>query len=105
MRLRLSADLVTLSACDSATGREYPGEGVVSLSRAFLYAGASSLIASLWDIADQATSELMTRLYRGLLEGQPKAQALRAAKLSLLATPRTAHPYYWAPFLLSGLPH
>ncbi|MCH9647330.1 MAG: CHAT domain-containing protein [Deltaproteobacteria bacterium] len=103
--LRLSADLVTLSACDTAVGREYPGEGVVSLARAFLYAGASSLIASLWDIADRATVELMANLYRSLLEGQPKAKALRSAKLSLLTTQRTAHPYYWAPFLLSGLPN
>ncbi|MEM7480009.1 MAG: CHAT domain-containing tetratricopeptide repeat protein [Acidobacteriota bacterium] len=104
LHLRFAADLVTLSACQSAAGRQESGEGVMSLARGFLFAGASSLVASLWEVSDSATQELMVGLYGRLLAGESKAEALRAAKLDLVDRPRSAHPYYWAPFVLIGNP-
>lgn len=101
--LDLRAKLVTLSACRSAAGTELPGEGLMSLTRGFLYSGASSLLASLWDVDDRATAELMKRFYRAhLVEGKPLAAALRSAQLSLSREPGWEHPYYWAAFVLQG---
>lgn len=101
--LDLRARLVTLSACRSATGAELPGEGLMSLTRGFLYAGASSVLATLWDVDDRASAELMKRFYRAhLVEGRPLASALRAAQSSLRAEPGWSHPYYWAAFTLHG---
>jgi CHAT domain-containing protein len=101
--LRLDADLVTLSACESALGKEVRGEGLVGLTRGFLYAGAARVVASLWSVQDRATAELMKRFYRGMLaEGRPPAEALRAAQLSMLAEARWNEAYYWAPFVLQG---
>lgn len=95
----LRADLVTVSACRSAGDRAYGGEGLVGLAWAFLRAGATRVIAGLWDVDDQSTATLMTATYAGLAAGQPPADALRAAKLSLLAQGGNfAKPYYWAPF-------
>jgi CHAT domain-containing protein len=102
--LRLDADLVVLSACQTALGREVRGEGLIGMTRAFLHAGARSVVVSLWEVADRSTAELMIRFYRALAAGQGKADALREAKLALLADPGTAHPYYWAPFVLVGDP-
>lgn len=101
--LDLRAKLVTLSACRSATGAELPGEGLMSLTRGFLYAGASSVLATLWDVDDRASAELMKRFYRAhLVEGQPLAAALRSAQTSLRAEPGWSHPYYWAAFTIQG---
>ena len=99
--LDLQAELVTLSACESGLGRLYRGEGLVGLSRAFVYAGADRLVASLWSVSDAHTRELMAAFYRELLRdpSSPEA-ALRKAKLSLADRPDRAHPYIWAPFVL-----
>ncbi|HEX4953290.1 MAG TPA: CHAT domain-containing tetratricopeptide repeat protein [Thermoanaerobaculia bacterium] len=101
--LDLGAELVVLSACDSARGDELAGEGVIGLARAFLFAGAHSLVTSLWVVDDIGTPELMTRFYEGIQQGKGKAEALRLAKLSLIAArgPR-AQPRVWAPFVLFG---
>lgn len=104
VRMRFAADLVTLSACETSVGRQEAGEGVMSLARGFLFAGAASLVASLWEVSDRATASLMAGLYRELRAGKTKAASLRVAKLALLAKPETAHPYYWAPFVLVGNP-
>ncbi len=101
--MRLSADVVVLSACSTAEGRHVPGEGPIGLARGFMYAGAPRVIASLWRVNDMATAELMKRFYRGMLvEGLPAAAALRRAQQQVAAIPRWASPYYWAPFVLQG---
>lgn len=101
--LPMDADLVVLSGCETALGREFRGEGLVGLTRGFLYAGASRVIASLWRVDDRATAELMTRLYRGLLRDSLRpASALRAAQLEISRQVQWAAPYYWAGFELSG---
>jgi CHAT domain-containing protein len=97
--LRLDADLVTLSACETGLGKIANGDDVVGLTRGFLYAGASTIVASLWQVDDQATSYLMTRFYDNLKAGD-KREALRQAQLD--ARKRYAHPYYWAAFQLTG---
>lgn len=101
--LELSAELVVLSACRTALGKRVRGEGMMGLSRAFLHAGASRVVASHWQVRDQATTELMTRFYRALLEdGQRPAAALRTAQLGLRETRRFRDPAYWAAFTLQG---
>src|SRR6185295_13830918 len=81
--LKLGADLVVLSACQTALGKEIRGEGLVGLTRGFMYAGAPRVVASLWNVNDRATAELMRRFYRAMLsEGMRPAAALRAAQLS-----------------------
>ncbi len=101
-RLPLRAGLVTLSACQSALGRLLTGEGMVGLSRAFFYAGADSILASLWNVNDDAAAEFMARFYRLLKDGASKEEALRKAKLSMASEARYRHPYYWAPYILIG---
>jgi CHAT domain-containing protein len=100
--VRLDADLVTLSACDSALGKEMGGEGLVGLTRAFQFAGARSVLASLWSVSDVSTADLMTRFYGYLREGRSKDEALRAAQVDLIRSQDFAHPYYWAAFQLTG---
>jgi CHAT domain-containing protein len=102
--LSLPVDLVVLSACDSGQGRKLNGEGLVGLSRGFLHAGASSLIASLWRVNDDATAELMERLYRAMLgpEAMRPAAALRAAQRGMIAGGRWPDPIDWAPFAIQG---
>jgi CHAT domain-containing protein len=110
--LKLKAELVVLSACNTGLGRLRAGEGIVGLTRAFLYAGASSVVVSLWQVEDQSTSLLMEHFYRYLKQGQSKAEALHQAKLRLLEATITlqalgqrqslAAPFYWAPFVLVG---
>jgi CHAT domain-containing protein/tetratricopeptide (TPR) repeat protein len=101
--LDLSADLVVLSACSTGVGRELRGEGPLGLSRAFLDAGASRVVVSLWDVEDKSTAELMSRFYQGhLTAGLPPAQALRQAQLSLWRDQRWSAPYYWSGFVLEG---
>jgi CHAT domain-containing protein len=98
---RLSAYLVTISACNGAGTRAFSGEGLVGLSWAFLHAGAHNVIGALWEVSDTSTPELMDALYDGLSRGQDPATALRAAKLSLLHSDSVYRkPYYWAPFQL-----
>ncbi|MEZ5355939.1 MAG: CHAT domain-containing tetratricopeptide repeat protein [Bryobacteraceae bacterium] len=99
-RGRLTADLVTLSACRSAGDRAYSGEGLVGLSWAFLRAGASHVIAGLWDVPDKPTSRIMTLLYEQLAAGRPPAEALRSAKLQYRkeAVGADRKPYSWAAF-------
>ena len=99
-RMPLRAELVTISACRGAGARMYAGEGLVGFSWAFLQAGARNVIAGLWDVSDRSTALLMSRLYAEQLQGKGPADALRAAKLSLLAEPAWRRPYYWAPFEL-----
>jgi CHAT domain-containing protein/tetratricopeptide (TPR) repeat protein len=101
--LRLNADLVVLSACETALGREIRGEGLIGLARGFMYAGASRVVASLWNVEDQATAALMKEFYQGMLaRGQSPAAALRAAQLSLWRGKRWRTPYYWGAFVLQG---
>ncbi|HSB13909.1 MAG TPA: CHAT domain-containing protein [Bryobacteraceae bacterium] len=99
-RIPLRAELVTISACRGAGARMYAGEGLVGFSWAFLQAGARNVIAGLWDVSDRSTALLMSRLYAEQRQGKGPADALRAAKLSLLAEPAWRRPYYWAPFEL-----
>lgn len=103
--LRLHADLVVLSACDTARGKELAGEGLLGLTRAFHYAGAPSVVASLWEVPDRATAELMVRFHRHLRAGKAKDEALRAAQAELLAGAAgtaASYPYFWAGFQLYG---
>jgi CHAT domain-containing protein len=100
--MELQASLVTLSACDSGLGTIGGGDEILGLSRACLYAGASSLALSLWRVEDRAGSRLMQEFYRNLLNGQSKAAALRQSQLALLHHPDYRHPFYWAPFILIG---
>jgi CHAT domain-containing protein len=100
---RLAADLVVLSACQTGLGKEVRGEGLMGLTRAFLYAGVPRVIASLWNVNDRATASLMADLYRGMLRaGMPPAAALRAAQLDLRKQKRWESPYYWAAFVQYG---
>jgi CHAT domain-containing protein len=99
--LELDADVVVLSACDTGLGREIRGESLVGLTQGFLYAGARNVVASLWQVPDNATSELMTRFYRQLLSGDHSpAQALAAAQRSLADERPTSDPYYWGAFVI-----
>jgi CHAT domain-containing protein len=102
-RLRIRADLVVLSACDTAMGPEVRGEGPMGLARAFLYAGAASVAVSLWRVADASTSHLMSAFY-GQLEPAGAVDALQAAKRTMIRSGAWSHPYYWAPFVLIGDP-
>lgn len=106
-RLDLDADLVVLSACDTARGRVGGGEGVVGLSWSFFLAGASSIVATQWKVASSSTAEFMIAFHRALHAPATdpalhKAQSLREAQLQLLRDKRTRHPFHWAPFVLLG---
>ncbi len=101
--MKLSADLVVLSGCRTGLGREMRGEGLISLTRGFMYAGAPRVVASLWRVDDAATAELMRRFYEGMLRGRMRpAEALRAAKVAMWAQPRWRSPFFWAAFELQG---
>lgn len=101
--LKFNAELVVLSACQTALGKEVKGEGLIGLTRGFMYAGAPRVAASLWQVDDLATAELMKRFYTGMLKDKLKpAAALRAAQLGLLNQKRYATPFYWAAFVLQG---
>lgn len=102
--LELGADLVVLSACDTALGKNVSGEGLIGVSRALLYAGAASVVVTLWQVADASTSDLMVRFYRHLEATGDRAEALRLSKLELVRGGRYDQPYFWAPFILIGLP-
>ena len=101
--LRFGADLVVLSACQTALGKRVRGEGLVGLVRGFMHAGAPRVAASLWNVKDEATAELMKRFYEKMLkDGLPPASALRAAQVSMWKEKRWEAPYYWAGFALQG---
>ena len=101
--LSLSADLVVLSGCQTALGREIRGEGLVGLSQGFFDAGARNVIASLWQVPDRATAELMSSFYRSFLErGATPAAALREAQLAVRSRRGWSEPYHWASFILLG---
>ncbi len=101
--VRLDADLVTLSACDTALGRDTGGEGLVGLTRAFQYAGARSVLASMWSISDASTARLMARFYGHLRSGKAKDEALRAAQIDQIREKSgSSHPFHWAAFGIFG---
>jgi CHAT domain-containing protein/Tfp pilus assembly protein PilF len=101
--LKLPAELVVLSACQTGLGKEIKGEGLIGLTRGFMYAGATRVMASLWKVDDEATAELMRRFYEGMLkDGQKPASALRSAQVGMLKQKRWQSPFYWAAFVLQG---
>jgi CHAT domain-containing protein len=101
--LNLPTELVVLSACETGLGQEVKGEGLIGLTRGFMYAGTPRVLVSLWSVNDEATSELMSRFYKKMLQEklQPAA-ALRAAQIEMLQNPQWKQPYYWAAFTLQG---
>jgi CHAT domain-containing protein/tetratricopeptide (TPR) repeat protein len=105
-RLRLPAELVVLSGCRTGLGKEMKGEGMIGLTQGFMYAGASRVVVSLWDVNDAATAELMARFYRAMLgkDRLTPAGALRAAQVSIWQDKRWHSPYYWSAFTLQGEP-
>jgi CHAT domain-containing protein len=101
--LKLSADLVVLSACETGLGKDVRGEGLVGLTRGFMYAGAKSVVASLWKVDDRATAEFMGHFYKALLrDGMPPSAALRSAKESIRQQRQWRAPYFWGGFVLQG---
>jgi CHAT domain-containing protein len=102
-RLKLPAELIVLSACQTALGKAIKGEGLVGLTRGFMYAGAARVVASLWNVNDAATAELMSHFYKYMLkEKQRPAEALRNAQLKMLQHRNWKSPYYWAAFTIQG---
>jgi CHAT domain-containing protein len=99
--LKLQADSVVLSACNTGSGKISKAEGIMSLGRAFLSSGASSVTVSLWQVSDESTAILMEQYYRGILDGKSKSVALAEARQQLFAK-GYRNPYYWAPFILVG---
>ena len=103
--LSLNTDMTVLSACETGFGKLEEGEGIMSMSRAFQYAGSKSTVMSLWKIPDRASSELMISFYEYLKDGLPKDRALQQAKIDYLKKTENEflkHPYYWAGFIVSG---
>ena len=101
--LKLPAELVVLSACETGLGKDVRGEGLEGLTRGFMYAGARRVVVSLWNVNDKATAALMQRLYTGMLRSnKTPAAALRAAQIEMLRAGQWQSPYYWAPFVMQG---
>lgn len=101
--LRLNAQLVVLSACQTGLGKEVRGEGLIGLTRGFMYAGVPRVMTSLWEVDDAATAELMKRFYRGVLQEKlPPSAALRAAQIEMLKKSHWQSPYFWGAFVLQG---
>jgi CHAT domain-containing protein/tetratricopeptide (TPR) repeat protein len=101
--LNLPADLVVLSACETALGKNISGEGLIGLTRGFMYAGATRVVASLWKVSDAATASLMAEFYRAMeKDGMAPAAALRSAQIKMWRQKRWNSPYYWAAFQLQG---
>jgi CHAT domain-containing protein len=101
--LNLPSELVVLSACETGLGKDIQGEGIVGLTRGFMYAGATRVLASLWNVDDVATKELMEKFYRAMeQEGMRPAAALRTAQIAMLKQQRWRNPYYWATFQIQG---
>ena len=99
--LELTSDLVVLSACETGLGKQVIGEGVLGLTRAFLYAGTKSVVVSLWLVLETGRPALMKSFYRHLDDSGSKVEALRASKLDMIRGGQ-ANPSYWAPFILAG---
>ncbi|MDM8527827.1 CHAT domain-containing tetratricopeptide repeat protein [Anaerolineales bacterium HSG24] len=98
-----ATDLVVLSACETQLGQNTPlGDEMLSFNRAFMYAGAASVVGSLWKVGDEATEHVMTRFYTHLNDGQPKAEALRLAQIETMQHSDYGHPFYWSAFVLTG---
>jgi CHAT domain-containing protein/tetratricopeptide (TPR) repeat protein len=105
-RLRLPVELVVLSGCSTGLGKDVRGEGIVGLTRGFMYAGAARVLVSLWDVDDDATAALMARFYEGMLRRRlSPAAALRSAQVSIAKERRWQAPYYWGGFVLQGEPN
>lgn len=101
--LKLPVDLVVLSACSTGLGKDLRGEGLIGLTRGFMYAGAASVVASMWKVDDEATAELMRYFYRSMLrDGLPPAAALRRAQIAMSQQKRWQSPYYWSGFVIQG---
>jgi CHAT domain-containing protein len=101
--LNLPAELVVLSACQTGLGKEIKGEGMVGLTRGFMYAGAARVVVSLWNVNDKATADLMAKFYQKMLKnGQRPAAALRSAQVEMWRQRQWQAPYYWAAFVLQG---
>jgi CHAT domain-containing protein len=101
--LKLPAELVVLSACQTGLGKDIKGEGLVGLTRGFMYAGAARVVVSLWNVNDKATADLMTKFYEKMLkQGQRPAAALRAAQVEMWKQKQWQSPYYWAAFTMQG---
>ena len=98
--LRLKNRLIVLSACETGLGRLRGGDEITGLTRVFLEAGASAVISSLWKVSDDSTALLMAEFYRELKRGRREPEALRTA--SLAVRQKFPHPFYWAPFILTG---
>lgn len=103
-KLRLPVEMVVLSACETGIGKMVRGEGLAAMSRGFMYAGAKRVVASLWEVNDSSTAELMTHFYRNLLagSGQRPAAALRAAQIEIWRKDPESSPYFWAAFIIQG---
>ena len=104
--LKLPVELIVLSGCRTGLGKEIKGEGLVGLTRGFMYAGAARIVVSLWDVSDEASAGLMVQFYKGVLgkERSSPASALRTAQIALWKDGRWRHPYFWAAFVLQGEP-
>jgi CHAT domain-containing protein/Tfp pilus assembly protein PilF len=100
--VRVSADLVTLSACETGLGKEMGGEGLIGLTRAFQFAGSKTVMSSLWDVSDESTAILMKSFYSHLKEKKTKAEALRLAQGEMIKSGKYSHPFYWGGFVLNG---
>lgn len=99
--VRLDADLVVLSFCQSGNGHFEKGEGLIGFSAAFFLAGANSILSSLWVIDDESAAQFMNRYYRHLAAGKTKGEALRLSKIDIMNS-KYGHPFFWAPFILIG---
>ena len=100
--LKMNSDLIVLSSCQTGLGQFIRGEGIEGIGRAFFFAGASSVLMTLWTINDQVSSQFMERFYFHLKSSESSAQALRQVKLEMVDSGVVSHPYYWAPFILTG---
>ncbi len=105
--LKLNADLVVMSACETGLGKISQGEGVIGLGRSLIYAGAKNIVCSLWQVSDASTSALMINFYTNLLKASKKEQMaftdkLHNAKLKMISEGKFAHPYFWSPFIIIG---
>jgi CHAT domain-containing protein len=101
--LDLPAELVVLSACETGVGKQIRGEGLIALTRGFMYAGAKRVVASLWKVDDSATAALMAQFYKEMfVSGRTPAAALKEAQKTISQQPRWRSPYYWAGFVLQG---
>ncbi len=99
----MPVEMVVLSACQTALGKDVRGEGLIGLTRGFMYAGARRVVASLWSVNDNSTAQLMKKMYSKILkDGATPAAALRQAQIEMWKKPQGNHPFYWAAFTIQG---